>query len=130
MHYNIYNWLVNTRILRACNWIGTWKQPHLLQVSSLAIVLFCLDASQLNVQYSAYNYWHRQRTSNTNSYSISNRSKQVTPLQRICHYKHTRKICWVSAPGRSTIPCLQQYICKCQLTKKKTYLPRTIKTTK
>ena len=53
------------------------RQCHFLRVSLFLIVLFCLHTSQLITQSSVYNDWRRRHISNTNSYSILGRGKQL-----------------------------------------------------
>ena len=102
-HYNIYNWRACLRLAAELPCLClTLETVSLFQVSSRAIVLFCLYAPQSIIQYSAWNDWHRRHISNSNSYSILGRGKQL--YKDFCYYKQER-ICRISVSVGSIIPC-------------------------
>ena len=68
----------------------------------LLLTFFRLGAPQLIGQFSVQNDLRRKHPSNTGSYSISIRGKQ---LYIFCHYRHIKRICQFSVPVETIILC-------------------------
>ena len=124
-HWNICNRLVITRIVKSQEFsvcVPLRKMRHCFQVSLLLIAFFCLRAPKLTGRFDVQNDWCRRHTSNTSSYFISSRGKQLFKL--FCNYKHTKKILsfrscriynFLAVPNTFLVSHLQLHfsICRC-----------------
>ena len=64
-------------------------KSYFLWVSSFLIVFFCLRALRLIGQFSVLNDWRRRHTSNTSSYSIQSKGKQLSIFFAIANIRET-----------------------------------------
>ena len=81
---------------------STTLKSHSLRVSSFSAILVCSRAPQPVAQFSVYNDWRRRHTSNTSSYSIQSRGKQLFNYFAIANI--WEKVCQIAILVQSIIP--------------------------